>query len=446
MAIIDLNSDLDKLINEKEFIISYVGEDELNKLLYKIKKHSKLEIYAKPILLLNQFDIKISPYFIQTIDKVIDNKYYENFMYKKDILISEINRKINFLKKSEYKSNNITLKLLRYIYVRNITLVPYQTIENKYGYTYPKIDHFLDKGEQNFFEIFDYLVKRFLLETNFVDRCHFCLECYSPFLNFKEVCPRCFSVNIKSEPLIHHFECAYVGLESEFKHGKKMICPKCDKELFHLGVDYDKPSFMYICNKCQYEFQEALIQTTCFNCNSTFDVDNVILKDIFEYKLTTLSENAALFGFESLFDKIIDENLEILPNYIFNRFLEIELIRIQRYKKSVSTLVRLNLSNLDEIYKDLNNFEKIKKIFVQLADLIKTFLRTSDVITVFNDLIYGILLIETSIDGAKITTKRLKEKITELFEVNLSQTYQIDVSLKEINKDSNLDEIMEFFK
>ena len=446
MAIVDINSDFDNLLDEKVFIISYTGEDELNEILFHIKKHQKLDIYAKPILLLNQFNIKIPPYFIQAVDKVIDNKYYENFMYEQDVMISEINGKIDFLKKSNYENNNVTFRILRYLYVRNISLMPYQTIKNNYGYTYPKIDHFLNEGEWKIFEAFDFLTKRNLLEAVFVDRCHFCLECHSAFLNFKEVCPRCFSVDIKSEALIHHFECAYVGLEHEFKHGKKLLCPKCDKELFHIGVDYDKPSFIYTCNKCQHEFQEALIQSTCFNCNSTFDVDNLILRDIYEYKLTVLSENAALFGFENLFNSMLDENLDILPTHIFNRFLEIEVMRVQRYKKSLSTLVKLNLTNLDEIYDDVNNFEKIKKIFTQLADLIKGFLRTSDVITVFNDVIYEILLIETNMNGAKIATDRLKSQIEELFEVNLGHNYEIEISLKEINEQSSLEDLMEFLK
>jgi len=446
MAIVDSNSNFDNLVDEKVFIIPYTGENELNETLFLIKKHPKLDIYAKPILLLNQFDLVIPPYFIQAVDKVIDNKYYESFMFEKDVMVSEINGKIDFLKKANYDNHNVTFKILRYLYVRNTTLMPYQTIKNNYGYTYPKIDHFLNEGEWKLFESFDFLVKRNLLEPVFVDRCHFCLECHSAFLNFKEVCPRCYSVDIKSEPLIHHFECAYVGLEHEFKRGKRFICPKCDKELFHIGVDYDKPSFLFTCNKCQHEFQEALIQSTCFNCKSTFDVDNLILRDIYEYKLTILSENTALFGFENLFNSMLDESLEILPNHIFDKFMEIELMRIQRYKKSSSTLVKLNLANLDEIYDDVNSFEKIKKIFSQLADLIKNFVRTSDVITIYNDVIYGILLIETPLDGAKIASSRLKEQIEELFEVNLSTSYEIELSLKEITPENSLDELVEFFK
>jgi len=446
MVIVDTNTDFKQVKSHNCFVIEFSDNETLSTILSKIKKDMDVEIYAKPILLFNRYDVEIEDYFAQCVDKVVDKKYMEHYEYDKDVMISNINGKINILKNLEV-DQDLALKILRYVYCRNDTLDPYPSLKNRYGYTYPKIDHMLSTSNGGqLFEALDFLEKQKLFEPVFYDKCHFCKQCYSAFLNFKEVCPRCFSVNIDSEPLIHHFECAYVGLEHEFIQGKKMVCPKCDKELFHIGVDYDKPSFVYTCNKCNNEFQDPLVQGSCFNCKSTFDIDNLILRNIYQYGMTVLAENSAMFGFSSLFQMILDDSLEILPPHIFDRYVDVEIARIRRYKKSVSTLVSLNLNDFNRIYSDVNSLETIKKIFTSLAQVIKDFLRTTDVLTTFNDVSYGILLTETPLSGAEIATGRLKEKIEELIRVNINKDYKINLKLLEMTPDTTMEEIKGFFE
>ena len=447
MVLINYNTDLDLYKSENCFIIKYENEKILNEILFKIKKSKDVEIYAKPILLLNEYDKKIENYFAQSVDKVIDSNYFYNAEYDKDVMVSNIISKVNLLKHNEVDDVALSFKILRYIYTRGDKLTPYQSIHNKYGYSYPQIDHMLsEEGDNQLFESLDYLANQRLLEPIFYDKCHFCSECYSAFLNFKEVCPRCYNSDLKNEPLLHHFECAYVGLESEFKQGNKFICPKCDKELFHIGVDYDKPSMVNTCKKCGYEFQDALVQGSCFNCRSVFDVDNLILRDVYEYELTVLSENSALFGFKNIFSSILEDNLDILPLKIFNRYMSIELERIKRYKKTVSSLVVINLNDMNKIYQDANSLESIKNIFTQISQVIQNFLRNTDLMTSFNDVMYGVLLVETPLDGAKIATSRLQAEIEELLEVNIKKKYEIEIKLKEITENNNLNELMEFFE
>jgi len=444
MVIIDSKSNLNELKHKKFFIIKY--NDELDEILYEIKSNTDAQIYTKPILLLNDTSIKIDDYYVQAVDKVIDLDYINNKDYLSDELIQKINKKAILLK--DIKNNEISFKILRFLFTRDDVLTPYPNINNKYGYSYPKIDYFFGKNntKDGIFDILDFLTQHKLIEPIFYDKAHFCPECYSAFLNFKEVCPRCLNANIKSEDLIHHFECAYVGLESEFKQGNKLICPKCDKELFHIGVDYDKPSSVYQCHKCQYEFQEPLVQANCFNCKNIFDVDNLILREISEYKNTILTENSALFGFENIFNNMLNENIDILPLQIFKKFVDIEVKRANRYKKTVSSLVCLNLENVNQIYKTANDIMTLKNIFSDLVDIIRNFLRTTDLITSFNDIKYYILLVETPQNGATIAMNRLKKEIEELLKFNLKKDYEIIYQITNIDLDSTLNEVIKSIK
>ena len=444
MVIVDINTQIENYKKEDCFVVEY--NENIDTILSKIKKSYEVEIYAKPILLVNRFDVKIESYFANSVDKVVNVEYLDNEEYMKDSTIIQINSKINLLKHQKTDDSEISFKILRYIYSRNLKLEPFLSIKNKYGYSYPRIDHMLDSKSNKLFEAFDFLAEQRLLEPIFYDKCHFCPECHSGFINFKEVCPKCYNVDIEAEALIHHFECAYVGLEHEFRHSHQLICPKCDKELFHIGVDYDKPSFVYTCKKCSYEFQEPLVQGNCFNCRSVYDVDNLINRVIYEYELTVLSENSALFGFQNIFTNILESNLDILTPKIFERYVQIELNRIKRYKKSVSTLVVIDLDDVKNVYKDANDLKTIKQIFMQIANVIKHFLRSTDIITSFNDITYGVLLVETPVQGANIATARLKKEIEELIEFNIKKSYEVVISLKEIREDETLDSLMEFFK
>jgi len=452
MVIINHNSNLEELEKSKCFVVKYTNNKELSAILHKIKKSASVEVYAKPILLLNELEQNIDTYYKNCVDKVIDLEYFNKEQYYNDTFIYNINSKITLLKHlDEKKESDLAFKVLRYIYTRDMSLTPYPNIYSKYGYSYPKIDHILDdnkdkKSKKGLFRILDFLVEQHMLEATFFDRAHYCPECCSAFINFKEVCPKCNNVNIKEEALLHHFECAYVGKESEFKHGNKKVCPKCDKELMRIGVDYDKPSSVYSCSKCQNSFQEPIVKGSCFNCNHTFNIENFLLREISSYEYTILTENSAIFGFQNIFSNILDTELSMLNKSSFNKYIEIELNRTVRYKKTISTLISLNLSDINKIYSDINKLETIKKTFKELSKIINDFLRTTDIISSFNDVMYGILLLETPFEGAKIATDRLKEEIEELIRINIHKDYEIQIDLKEITQNDSFDDLMGFFK
>ena len=73
------------------------------------------------------------------------------------------------------------------------------------------------------------------------------------------MCPKCKIKKLFSEYSIHHFVCGYVGPESDFFQDKKLICTKCNRELRHIGVDYDKASIITEC-KNGHVFQDLMLK------------------------------------------------------------------------------------------------------------------------------------------------------------------------------------------
>jgi GGDEF domain-containing protein len=398
-------------------------------------------IYLKPIILMNEG--KIFPDSLAAAaDLTIDiADYFENVKLvqaRTQLINDQIALLPNYTKATD---TNVALKVLRYMRVRNTKLQPLRGIYSLEGYHYPQVDFFFNKHDGSMRKVIEFLEKQNLVAGKFIDKANFCGNCFSAFLNFREICPQCKSAQLVMQEIIHHFYCAYTGPEDDFVRGERMVCPKCKKELKHIGVDYDKPSIMYNCQDCDYSTQDPDIDTICYNCGRVSIPENLNHKDIREYSLTALAANAAIYGIDNLFKNILKDRLKITDLEVFKDYLEIEVARIKRYKQFHSCLCLLNIENLDEIYLELG--DKSQHFFDEMAAIIKNVLRTSDIITSYNDSIFLMLLTETPAEGADIAMGRLKTNINELLEHNLNKKAAIHVQVLLIDGLTEQEELME---
>lgn len=440
---VDLNSfDEKEALSSEFFLIDSEDSEYTQNCANKIRQSQIPEIYLKPIIFLSPIELEKDIKLIADLTFSLDS--FINFYHKEVIeKIDKINSKISMIPDKELPTDkNIAFKILRFMYVRNLKLSPIRGVYSKFGYHYPKIDIFINEKDEGIFQILNFLEQQRLIKGDFFDKSHFCSNCYSPFLNFREVCPHCKSANLKTEDLIHHFHCAYVGSEDDFKEGNKMVCPKCKRELKHIGVDFDKPSIVYICNECSHTFQDPEIDTICFNCERRAMPENQNIKEIKHYSLTALAENSAIFGLDTMFASILEKELNIIPMNFFKEFVSVEVERIKRYKKSVSSLALLLIEDLDKIYIEFG--ERAKDIFSELSIIIKSVLRTSDVITSLNDSIFIMLLVETPKEGAEIAmNKRLKSRIEELLQNNLKKTPNLVIKVAIIDGEVEAEKLIE---
>jgi CheY-like chemotaxis protein len=130
------------------------------------------------------------------------------------------------------------------------------------------------------------LLKNGFLRREFFDRFHFCYRCGSARMHVREECPECRSPELREEQYLHHFRCAYQGIESDFRRGDKLICPKCRQELSHFSVDYDKPGAVMVCGRCSHTSSDPVIGFVCLDCAAHVDSDAAASRDSFSYALT----------------------------------------------------------------------------------------------------------------------------------------------------------------
>ncbi len=125
-----------------------------------------------------------------------------------------------------------------------------------------------------------------LLRATFFDRFPVCSHCQSARQTVREQCAKCRSANLTEEIFLHHFRCAYQGAEEEFRRGHDLVCPKCSRELLHLGADYDRPGSMMKCLSCGHAVSDAVVAFTCLDCGAQFDASDMVMRNAFSYALT----------------------------------------------------------------------------------------------------------------------------------------------------------------
>lgn len=72
-------------------------------------------------------------------------------------------------------------------------------------------------------------------------------------------CPSCHSRTIERRPTYHHFLCAYVGPNYDFKYNdEQLICPKCQRSINQTGDDCEIIGYSYVCLNCSNETPEMV--------------------------------------------------------------------------------------------------------------------------------------------------------------------------------------------
>ncbi|MFB5636569.1 MAG: response regulator [Nitrosopumilus sp.] len=112
-----------------------------------------------------------------------------------------------------------------------------------------------------------------------------CNQCDSVKIVQTYSCPTCNKNNFNIAKLIEHFSC---GNFSEEKTYVDNLCPKCNKEIKAVGVDYKIIAGRYICNSCSDIFAELSTTFLCLKCESRFTINDAKWKTGPYYKAIKL--------------------------------------------------------------------------------------------------------------------------------------------------------------
>lgn len=266
-------------VDEVEAILNDINPVTSNKCSYKpliVSKalEGKMGLYDS---LIDGYTHDIDdPRILDIIDSIYVNKQTYNVHDEVDLIAN---------------TNMFFVRVYRYLISRNqLMLTPQLGEMTSTGYTLPifELFHSLERFHLHEHFTFEQIMfeRGYFRIRGFVNKIHLCPKCQHSHLLYVESCPRCGSSQVNSEEVIHHFRCANITPEHTYNKGGQLVCPKCSKQLRHIGVDYDRPATVFSCKQCDNSFLHPTTKAICTNCHSEHEVAKLIPHDVNIFEIT----------------------------------------------------------------------------------------------------------------------------------------------------------------
>ncbi|MEQ6125034.1 hypothetical protein AAON49_12580 [Pseudotenacibaculum sp. MALMAid0570] len=389
------------------FIINTDSQIFIKEIIVSIRTNSDIKIALKPLFINSIYHLPKQTAI--HLDGKVELSMISSYIQR----ILTITKRINSVEQPRLLSHDVLIqyKTLAYLHTRNTQLTAVQSRDSFIGYEFPFISLFYKKTEAiSLLENLRKASEKNYLSFKLQDYIHLCKSCSGNYLNFRESCPQCDSIDIDAHDMIHHFVCAHVAPEKDFKKEEALECPKCDKHLRHIGIDYDKPSTIYSCNSCSHEFQNPGMLSLCVDCGTENKLEELLRKAIGNYAITQKGEQLLYQKNNTKMSKGIDHSEDIgsLDVNLFKILLNQEIKRVNVTKgDSFFATIKFQNNQLQL----LNNSAK-KGLRKEIAQIIKSYLNDTDILSSqsFNN--YYLLLPET---------KENQLDRLELVEYNLSK-------------------------
>ena len=108
-----------------------------------------------------------------------------------------------------------------------------------------------------------------------LDRILVC-PCCSGVPTFRMGCGCCGSAMTEPDTLIHHYACAYIGAEAEFRKGHELVCPKCRQKDLISGSDFETVLGGHMCADCHSRISQPELIGHCLSCQHRFPADQAV--------------------------------------------------------------------------------------------------------------------------------------------------------------------------
>jgi len=426
-----LVSHVSELLNQQltlldGFILDTDSHIHTQEIIRHVRTHANLKVALLPLFANGIYEL--SKQQLIHCDGFVELSTISSYIQR----VAAITKRIKSIEEPKLVSNDLLIqyKTIAFCYTRNLQLTPTTSRESFIGYDFPFISLFYKETEA--ITLLNNLQKaseKNYFSCNLLDYIHLCKSCSGNYLNFRECCPKCKSIDIDAHDMVHHFVCAHVAPEKDFKKEDGLECPKCDKHLRHIGIDYDKPSIIYSCNSCSHEFQNPGMLSLCMDCGTENQLDELLQKTIGSYAITQKGEQI-LFQKneinESRFKQ--EESIGNLSPSLFKIILNQEIKRINEFNgHSFFASIKFQNSQLE-----LLNTTAKKGLMKEVGEIIKSYLKESDVLSAESYNNYYLLLPETK-EKQLERLEQIEYNLSKLLSDNLIETKQeINISIHKI--------------
>lgn len=373
----------DMLSKYDVILLDIKEENLLHYAISSIRTHLDPKIYLQPVFILNTTEYH-EVVINELTDGILPSISHVDTIEPKVLDIMAKIERINHPTILNFDSQMIN-RTLNLMYTRGKkTLAPQPYFHSGIGYYYPELSiNFHHRDESAALKILEIAENEGLFQSDFHERVYLCNNCNGGYLNYREVCPKCNSSDSESQDLVHHFPCAYVGPIDDFKNkiDDQLDCPKCNKTLRHIGVDYDKPSVLYTCNSCHHRFQDYYTKAKCTTCGTENDVEHLVATSIKTYTMTKKGESVAINGYINI-EKQLETISGTVKMDVFKVLLKYELQRLHTvgYKTNLGYVHVERAAQVSGVL----GLSKQKELMNDLVQMLKSNLNPSDFVSFYN--------------------------------------------------------------
>ncbi len=157
-------------------------------------------------------------------------------------------------------------------------------VDFEHGIHYPEAEASMKGNRASTESFLSSLEKVGVIIPEIWDNIVVCPKCGTHKLFIQLRCPSCGSGKLQRRSLIQHFSCGHFDTEEAFVKGDKYVCPKCNKVLNALGVDYRRAGKVYKCLNCGLETPIPKFKYMCINGHEFYD-DEFTLKELKLYRV-----------------------------------------------------------------------------------------------------------------------------------------------------------------
>ena len=237
--------------------------------------------------------------------------------------------------------------------------------DSKDRFTYPVVDKIVGQANTQLF--LEELIKAGILKQILQDKIIECPSCHSSKVATHYTCPYCKSIYIKKSALIEHIKCGYIDTEDKFQTKNKLFCPKCKTELVRPDFDYNKAGVWCNCNNCNKSFDIPVPYHFCRECETNFNFDDSIIKDVYAYALSP--QVAMDVNLESILTNPITELLDELgysvksPGYLTGKSGTIHKFDLTATDEKSNSVTAIDLAMTDDVVSEQCVISMFAKIF-----------------------------------------------------------------------------------
>ena len=426
----DAHLQLEQLYYVDAIIVNSSEEALLWHVIKAVRKHYSPEIYLMPVYCVPHKGLNSK--VIKSFDDAVSLHQLEEVTKSTRAIKSKIDQ-IFQVQRFPDPETELLHKTLQYLFTRSSALTPIPDGKSSIHYQYPMLSTLVgDQGNGVELKILRKGTTEGLITAQIKDKVHLCYSCSSAHVNIRESCRSCGSIDLVAEDMIHHFQCAYVGRQSDFEQPDSDIltCPKCHRVCRHIGIDYDKPSQIYHCNNCGDQFQDANFTYRCMDCDDEHSIQHLQEFKINTYFLASKGERIVINGLSrgNAAEKSTLEDLKItgIYNYnVFAHFVRQEEARAQKLDIK-SVLARIVLPGV--LVNKLSH-ANVVQLQLELSKELKSYVGDADMVSSKSPHEYFLLLTDTTIEKAQKLKNTIQYNVKELLRGNFKELGELSIEV-----------------